>query len=160
ADTADLADALSRAEGLRAQARGLGALVAERRRSVMRDRAAAVDANLVANLEAEAVRLADDLAGGDSVMGELATQSSEEAAAEASLQVEVEAFERGCRASATGSPETAAAEARSELGALRNSVERGRGELRRIDGLLEAVAHRAARLQRDAVAQQGFLQQL
>ncbi len=160
ADTADLADALSRAEGLRAQARGLCALLAERRRSVMRDRTAALDANLVANLEAEAVRLADDLAEVDGVMGELATQSSDEAAAETSLQVEVEAFERSCRASATASPETAAAEARSELGALRNSVERGRAELRRIDGLLEAVGHRTARLQRDAVAQQGFLQQL
>ena len=160
ADTADLADAVSRAEGLRAQARGLCALLAERRRSVMRDRTTAVDANLVANLEAEAVRLADDLAEVDRTTRELATASSEEAVAETSLQAEIETFERGCQASATGLPETAAAEARSELGALRNSVERGRAELRRIDGLLEALGHRTARLQRDALAQQGVVQQL
>jgi chromosome segregation protein len=160
ADTADLADALSRAEGLRARARGVCAVLAERRRSVTRDRSAAVDTDLVANLEAEAARLADDLAEGDRSMGELAAASSDEAAADASLRAETEAFERDCRSSSTDAPETTAAKARTELGALTNGVERGRAELRRIEALLEAVAHRASRLSRDAVSQEELLRQL
>jgi chromosome segregation protein len=126
----------------------------------MRDRSAAVDTNLVANLEAEAARLVDDVVEVDRSTAELATLSSEEAGSEISLRAEVEAFERGCRASSTESPASSAAEARTELGALRNSVERGRAELRRIEGLLDALAHRTARLQRDAVVQQEGLRRL
>ncbi|HLY83515.1 MAG TPA: AAA family ATPase [Acidimicrobiales bacterium] len=60
-DDADLADATSRAEGMRARARGVAAVLVERRRSVERDRAASIDQGVIANLEAEAAGLSDDL---------------------------------------------------------------------------------------------------
>ena len=48
-------------EQLRERARGLAAVLAERRRSLERDRGQLLDADLVANLEAEAARLRDEL---------------------------------------------------------------------------------------------------
>ena len=51
----DTGDRLVRVEQLRERARGLAAVLAERRRSLERDRGQLLDADLVANLEAEAV---------------------------------------------------------------------------------------------------------
>ncbi|MGH9066154.1 MAG: AAA family ATPase, partial [Acidimicrobiales bacterium] len=61
----DLDAAIARLDGLRERGRGLAALVAERRRSVERELAAAVDAGVVASLESEAARVAEDLARAD-----------------------------------------------------------------------------------------------
>src|SRR6059058_4145708 len=52
-DSAGLSDAVGRLEALRERARGLAALLAERARSVERDRSVTVDRNLIAALEAE-----------------------------------------------------------------------------------------------------------
>ena len=57
----DTGDRLARVEQLRERARGLAAVLAERRRSLERDRGQLLDADLVANLEAEAVRLREEL---------------------------------------------------------------------------------------------------
>ena len=57
----DTGDRLVRVEQLRERARGLAAVLAERRRSLERDRGQLLDADLVANLEAEAARFRDEL---------------------------------------------------------------------------------------------------
>ena len=59
----DTGDRLVRVEQLRERARGLAAVLAERRRSLERDRVQLLDADLVANLEAEAARFQTELAG-------------------------------------------------------------------------------------------------
>jgi chromosome segregation protein len=58
----DLGDDLAAYESLFQQARGLTAVLAERRRGVDRARGASVDQGVVASLEAEAARLAGELA--------------------------------------------------------------------------------------------------
>src|SRR5207248_937908 len=60
-DSAGLSDAVGRLEALRERARGLAALLAERARSVERDRSVTVDRNLIAALDAEAARLRAEL---------------------------------------------------------------------------------------------------
>ncbi len=58
----DVGDALVRVEQLRERARGLSSVLAERRRSLERDHGQLMDAGVVANLEADAARLAAELA--------------------------------------------------------------------------------------------------
>ena len=57
----DLGDSLVRAEQLRERARGLTAVLAERRRGIERDRGRLMDTGVIANLEADAVRLRGEL---------------------------------------------------------------------------------------------------
>ncbi|MGH9078355.1 MAG: AAA family ATPase, partial [Acidimicrobiales bacterium] len=84
-DQLDLAEALSRAEGLRARGRGLAALVAERRRSVERAQAASVDSSVVASLEAEAAELALQLDATEAEAAQLAADAREVTTAEEGL---------------------------------------------------------------------------
>ncbi len=58
----DVGAALSRFESLREKAKGLAAVLNERRRGIERERGAFVDQAVVASLEADAARLAGDLA--------------------------------------------------------------------------------------------------
>ena len=61
----DLGDALVRFESLRERARGLVAVLTERRRGIDRERGAFVDQAVIATLEAEAARLSAELAEAD-----------------------------------------------------------------------------------------------
>ena len=70
-EATDLAELVSTAEGLRARASGLVALMTERARGIERDRAAAVDSDVVASLEAEAASLNEQLVGTDREAQEL-----------------------------------------------------------------------------------------
>jgi chromosome segregation protein len=161
-DSADLADALSRAEGMRARAKGLAAVLAERRRSVERDRLASMDQGVVASLEAEAARLTEDLAALETEARRLEPHVDELAQAEAALADESTTFEqprgeRGGRGEwgewgdvGQAMPESAAAEVRGELVALRSGVVRARTELRRLDDQMAALTDRAARLEGEA----------
>ena len=58
----DLGDGLASYESLFQQARGLSAVLTERRRGVDRLRGASIDQGVVASLEAEAARLSAELA--------------------------------------------------------------------------------------------------
>jgi chromosome segregation protein len=64
-DATDLAEAVSVAEGLKARALGLVALLEERARGIERQRMAAVDQDVVATLEAEAASLKEQLEEAD-----------------------------------------------------------------------------------------------
>jgi chromosome segregation protein len=145
----DLGDALMRAEQLRERARGLAGVLAERRRSLERDRGALLADDVLANLEAEAAGLRGQLEeverealALDPAAGELARREEELAEARRSLD--------GTWTGAVPASSTAAAEARGELAALRTSVERGLDDAMRAANQAQLYAERATRLDGDA----------
>jgi chromosome segregation protein len=145
----DVSDRLVRVEQLRERARGLAAVLVERRRSLDRDKGQLLDAGVVANLEADAARFREEL---DAVVGALA----EIEPAASALLADEEAF-RGERskileavgADATGTEAaSAAAEVRGELRSVRAARERADGDVRRFRERIESLAAR-----RDASAE-------
>ena len=148
----DLGDSLAVHESLFQQARGLTAVLTERRRGVERAQGTSVDQGVVASLEAESARLAADLAELDVERSVLAPLTEELAVAEAALAAERTAFESEW-ATGVPAPSGAAAEVRGELAALRAAVDRGRSErdrvLVRIEGLRTRVG--ALALEADAL---------
>jgi chromosome segregation protein len=154
-DGEDLAEALRRAESLRERARGLHALLGERQRFIERDRSATIDEDVVANLEADAARTADDLTDVDAASAGLAPQMAEVEGAERALAAELDAYGDTDTADGAGVGAdlralSAAAEARGERAALRAAADRGRAEVSRLEAQLAAVEARAARLAGDA----------
>ena len=152
----DVSDALVRFESLRERARGLAAVLAERRRNLERERNATVDQALIATLEAEAARLADELTNVEADAVALAPDVESLAGSEASLAREREAFESEWAAGVTP-PSSRAAEIRGELAALRAGVERGGGEIARIRQRLDVLAQKAARLDEEGARLRGEL---
>jgi chromosome segregation protein len=152
----DLGDALVRFESLRERARGLAAVLAERRRSATAEMQSTVDQGLVASLDAEAAGLSGTLQEVDVEAGLLAPRLHELADAETVMAAERAAFEAdwgtGPLASMTLRPSSQAAEARGELSALRTGVEQGRGEVARVEARVEALGDTATRLAADAEA--------
>ncbi|HEV3354779.1 MAG TPA: AAA family ATPase, partial [Acidimicrobiales bacterium] len=144
-DVSGLGEIVGRAEALRERARGQAALLAERRRSIERDRSAFVDHTLVAALEAEAARVTGELSEVDSSARELVPEAEGLTAAEAELAREREEFEARLAEGVPG-PSSQAAEVRGELGALRASVELGQAEMARLEARLEALQQRGDRL--------------
>ena len=135
----DVSDELVRVEQLRERARGLAAVIVERRRSLERDRGQLLDAGVVANLEADAARCA--------------TSSPVSSTSSPAVGPEAEQLDRrrgGVRrtptddardASATSPRRTSAASAAAEV----------RGELRSMhNGLSSATRPRPQRLESGA----------
>src|SRR4051794_14629423 len=120
----DVSDALVRFESLREKARGLAAVLAERRRGLERERTAAVDQAVIATLEAEAARLADELAQVEAEAAALAPDLERLARAEGELASERQTFDAEW-ADGVAPPSSRAAEVRGELVALRAGIERG-----------------------------------
>ena len=147
AEAEALGDAAGKLEGLRERARGLSAVLTERRRSVERDLRASVDEGVVASLEAEAARLAVDLERVDVDAAELAPLAEALASAEAELHAQRAAFEaaEGDAHAAAGT----AAELRGELTARRAALVRDRSELARLESRLAALQEREGRLSSD-----------
>ncbi len=142
----DTGDRQVRVEQLRERARGLAALLAERRRSLERDRGQLLDADLVANLEAEAARLRDELVAVAADLDGMQPQADELADDDARFQVE-----RARALEAVGSPDqpsaraaSVAAEVRGELRSVRASFERASDELRRHEGRASSLFERLA----------------
>src|SRR5882724_10952417 len=143
-----LGDAVTTAESLLARARGLGALVAEKRRNIDRSLAALADAGVVETLTAEAAKLRGDLAGAE-----------EESAGFAPRQAEIEAIEetlaeRRAELDPAGDlpARKAAAEARAELSSLAGTMARTEAEQSRLEGRREPVRRRLARLAEEEAA--------
>jgi chromosome segregation protein len=157
----DLADALGRVDQLRERARGLGAVVAERRRATERDVGRLLDTSMVATLEADATRLraeldqvAAALADVEPVAEALEADEAELAAAEAALGAALPLVDalagRG------------AAEVRGELRTLRLAIERAAVEdatvsrrLAELDGRAAEMAGESERLRTELEAAQG-----
>ncbi len=155
----DLADSLMRVERLREQARGLAAVLAERRRVVERDREAALDQTVVATLEAESGRLQSELSAIDEESKVFVPDASRLAQAESALaaeQAELDAWSGGERGAldpadsaepATGTTRAdRASEARAEAVALATAVTRDDAELDRARPRLASLEERAVRL--------------
>ena len=150
-ESADLGDAVSQAEGLRARARGLTALLEERRRGVARALEATVDQDVVASLESEAAALAEQMAATDRDAELLIPDERELLEAEAALAEETAEVDARWGDRDASGPTDPAAEVRAELRALRAAVERARGELRRLDARNDGVGQRAGRLEGEVV---------
>ena len=139
----DVSDQLVRVEQLRERARGLSAVLVERRRSLERDKGQLIDAGVVANLEADAARFRTELID---VIAELDT--FEPAAAE--LEAEEQAFhsERSQVLDAVGADQpaakaaSAAAEVRGEARSVKAALERSLGDLRRATSRHESLTER------------------
>jgi chromosome segregation protein len=145
----DLSDDLVRYESLRERARGMGALLAERRRGAERELASSVDEGVIASLEADAAHIKAQLQEVETEAEGLIPQSDELASAEASLQQERADFDRewGEGVPAVGGE---AAEIRGELGALRQGLERGHTEVARMQSRLNALEQKAERMKAEA----------
>ncbi|HUJ67763.1 MAG TPA: hypothetical protein VLX59_19620, partial [Acidimicrobiales bacterium] len=154
----DLGELVSRAEGLRARAGGLAALIGERKRSIERSLAAAVDLDVIASLEAEAAELTEALAGADREAEGLRPQADALEEAEARLAEESAALEAewGSEGAGSGDP---AAEVRGELGALRSATERSGEEVRRIEVRVDSLTRRGSRLRAEAARLQAVVEQ-
>jgi chromosome segregation protein len=143
----DLGDALVRFESLRERARGLSALLNERRRSVTKELAASVDQAVIATLEAEQARLTSELAQVESEAAALLPKADELAEAQAALAAERSEFEGdwdGEEAPTLAGGQ--AAEVRGELAALRAAVQRGSSEVERLEQRLDSLQQKMARL--------------
>ncbi|MEW6155513.1 MAG: AAA family ATPase, partial [Actinomycetota bacterium] len=129
--------AAARLEALRERARGVGAVLAERARSLAAEVAAAEGGDLgldpLARLEADAVTLAGELSAAEEESARLEDAASSLAEAEAELAA------RRARLAARQAAEATrrrAAEARGELAALAASAERARVELAAVEARL------------------------
>ena len=167
AGSEDLSDDLTRAEALWERAQGLAAVVAERTRSTERALRAQVDESVAASLEADAARLAAELAEVEVAAGGLEPEAEALRRADADLARERSRFDlewggggRGASGelqreppvTAEEQPVLSAAEVRGELGALRQGAERTRAQLARSAARLEALAARAERLAAEGAA--------
>ncbi|HEX4866326.1 MAG TPA: chromosome segregation protein SMC [Acidimicrobiales bacterium] len=150
----DLGDALVRFESLREKARGLAAVLTERRRGIDRERGAFVDQAVIASLEADAARLARELADAEAEQGSLAPAAEELARAERALADARASYEERW-AEGVPAPSGRAAEARGELAALRKGVERGEAELTRARSRLASLEDKLERLAAEATRLQG-----
>jgi chromosome segregation protein len=145
----DISDDLVRVERLREQARGLVAVITERRRGVERDRAVAVDQAVIATLEAEAARLRSELHEAEEEAARLVPDGARLAEAESVLTAERSDFELRW---GEGPPQTtgAAAEVRGELAALTSGVDRSESEAGRLRQRLAGLTEKAERLAGEA----------
>ncbi|MEY2966246.1 MAG: chromosome partition protein [Actinomycetota bacterium] len=137
-----LSDELMRVEGLRERARGISALVAERRRSMERDQGQMIADDVVAAIEADAARMRDEL--GDVERGLGIAESEHEALAVEETAFDRERNEHGLlQAIAATEAATSAAEVRGELRTLRNAVETAAGEAQRLERQADELARRS-----------------
>jgi chromosome segregation protein len=140
---------VSRVGELLSRARGLGAVLAERQRSVRRALEDAVDVDVVATLEAEAARLTAELRRTDEEIAALAPEQDRVEAAEAALRTgddhaDAAEVERLREAGAVH------ARARGELEPRRRGLERERAALGRIASQVEAAERRSTELAAEA----------
>ena len=144
----DLGDEMVRVEQLRERARGIAAVMVERRRSLERDRGQLMDGGVVANLEADGARLRDEL---ESVAADLAALGPE---AE-QLAVQEQEFAEHRRSTlqtinditAGTSAASAAAEVRGELRSMQNGLGRAESEARRVESRIESMQQRSERFE-------------
>ena len=136
-------DELMRVEQLRERARGLAAVIAERRRSMERDQGQLIADDVVAALEADAAQMREELIDVERSLA-IAMQEND------SLLEEEETFERERTEQGlfhmvqSNEASNAAAEVRGELRTLRNTVEQGAGEAQKMQTRTEQlVAHDA-----------------
>ena len=139
----DVADALGRVEAIRERARGLRALVVERRRSLDRELAAAADEGVVETLVADAGAVRSELNALDPQSGALAEQGLEIETTERALADERAAF---LDVTESDDPVAEAEAVRRELAARRDGLARIEEELARFDNRAQGIEQRQTQL--------------
>ena len=154
---ADLGDEMVRVEHVRERARGIAAVLVERRRSMERDRGQLIDAGVVANLEADAERCQGRPGVGRprSAPGWRRRPSSCSPTRPSSW---LDASSDDAPAAApSNAAASAAAETRGELRTLRAAMERVEGEARRLAQRITQLGERAMRLDEQIVTRRAEL---
>ncbi|MGD9996213.1 MAG: chromosome segregation protein SMC [Ilumatobacteraceae bacterium] len=142
----DVGDEMVRVEQLRERARGLAAVMVERRRSLERDRGQLMDGGVVANLEADAAKLRDELAEIDAALAAVGPEADELAAEEASFAERRKiTLATITDVTTSTSAATAAAEVRGELRSLQNGLARDENEARRTEVRHDQLRQRVER---------------
>lgn len=134
----DLGETLRRLESTHERARGLAAVVSERRRGIDRDRSAFTDRGVIANLEAEATRLRLALAEAETTAADLRDDLVTRRADEQQLASDRSALDEQT-ALAESAHGNEAAEARGELAALQGAIESGTREEARARARLDRL---------------------
>jgi chromosome segregation protein len=145
----DLSDEVVRVEQLRERARGIAAVLVERRRSMQRDRTQLMDSGLVATLEADAENLRAELQRVAADVAQLASEVEAVTLEEVEFAVERENEMATIDAAPGSSAASAAAEVRGELRSLRTGAERAEAELQRLRTRFELLGERIARVDAD-----------
>ena len=147
----DLSDEMVRVEQLRERARGIAAVLVERRRSMERDRGQLMDSGVVASLESDANNLRVELekvAEGLRLLGpEAEALAAEEEEFGSERQLSLFTIDNVVASSSAAS---AAAEVRGELRSLRGSADRADSELQRLRNRLTTLSERVVLLDADA----------
>jgi chromosome segregation protein len=147
----DLSDEMVRVEQLRERARGIAAVLVERRRSMERDRGQLMDSGVVASLEADANSLRHELERVADDLQQLGPEAEQLAAEEEEFSSQREqALLTIDNVATSSSAASAAAEVRGELRSLRGSAERAEGELQRLRTRLDVLSERFVRLDADS----------
>ena len=152
----DLGDTLGRLESMRERARGLAAVLTERRRGVDRERSAFTDRGVIANLEAEAARLRNDVKTVEAELAELAPDIQRLDRTERELAVDRQRLEDEW-GDGVPLPSGRAAEVRGELAAVQAACERGAGEVARLEARLAGLVEQRAALDADAASRRAGL---
>ena len=148
----DVSDRLVHVEQLRERARGLSAVLIERRRSLERDRGQLLDAGVVANLEADGARFREELAAVIEALGEIEPAAAQLEDDERAFSVERSNVMQAVSADPGGSQAaSAAAEVRGELRSVSAALERSEGELRRFEERRTALQDRIDAAEHDAI---------
>ena len=145
----DVGDALVRYETVREKARGLLALLAERRRGVDRELSTSVDAAVIASLESEQAQLRDEAAQAERDGEGIQAAAVELAEAEGELAEERARFESDW-GDGVPAPTGEAAGVRGELAALRSAIERTGNDRTRLEARRTSLAERVERLAGEA----------
>jgi len=147
----DISDRLRHVEQLRERARGLAAVLVERRRSLERDKGQLLDAGVVANLEADAARFREEIENAAAELAELEPETGQLSFDESSFRSERENILEAVREDQTTTKAaSAAAEVRGELRSITSAVERTEGELNRMVGRKESLTNRSQLAQEEA----------
>ena len=145
-----LSDKLVRIEQLRERARGLTAIIAERRRSMERDRGQLMDAGLVATLESDSARLRAEIASVEAELAQIQPDTDQLVADEKAFEADRDEVASGAVKPVAGSSAaSAAAEVRGELRTLHAARDRDSEENRRLDVRLSQLAERIERIEND-----------
>ncbi len=156
----DVGDEMVRVEQLRERARGIAAVMVERRRSLERDRGQLMDSGVVANLENDAARLREELQQVQADLVGLGPEADE-------LSTQEEAFVEHRRSvmatindmTASVSAASAAAEVRGELRSMQSGLTRAEAEARRMEARVEQLRQRAERFEQEIVRLRGLCEQ-
>jgi chromosome segregation protein len=147
----DISDRLRYVEQLRERARGLAAVLVERRRSLERDKGQLLDAGVVANLEADAARFREEIEKAAAELAELEPETGQLSFDESSFRSERENILEAVREDQTTTKAaSAAAEVRGELRSITSAVDRTKGELNRMVTQRELLTNRFQLAQEEA----------